>query len=201
MCLKIHRKIAKAAFGLGFAHKKLGVSAPNETPLGTVIAAPKPEDRELFCRNGLKWFAKIPAKKILAALKEIEKQRKILARAKPKSGSGKILARELDLAARMAAQSCKFMLWQQAVAAGKISEVKKMARTGIRELEKLKKDFNAYWPLRNKATTKHCSEFLCWRIEDYLLFTSHASRRPSPRKFRASKVETRMPPGKTISHQ
>ena len=67
-------KIAEAAFKLGFAHQKLGVKAPNETPLGTVIAAPKPEERELFCRNGLKWFAKIPAQKIRAALKEIEKQ-------------------------------------------------------------------------------------------------------------------------------
>ena len=134
-------KIAEAGFKLGFAHQKLGVKALNETPLGTVIAAPKPEDRELFCRNGLKWFAKIPAKKILAALKEIEKQRKILARAKPESDSGKILARELDLAARMAAQSCKFMLWQQAVAAGKKSEAKRLAQKGIRELRKLGKRF------------------------------------------------------------
>ena len=56
-------KIASAAFNLGFVHQKLGVKAANETPLGTVIAAPKPEERELFCRNGLKWFAKIPAAK------------------------------------------------------------------------------------------------------------------------------------------
>lgn len=32
-------------------------------------------------------------------------------------------------------------------------------------------------------------------------FTSHASRNPSPRKLSASNVETRTPPGKTISHQ
>jgi hexosaminidase len=160
-------KIAEAAFNFGYIHKKLGVIAPNETPLGTVIAAPKPEERELFCRNGLKWLAKIPAKKILAALKEIERQRKTLTRSKPKSDPGKILARELDLASRMAAQSCKFMLWQQAMAAGKNSLAKKMAATGIRELKQLQKDFNAYWPLRNKATTKHCSQFLRWRIEDY----------------------------------
>ena len=159
-------KIAKAGFNLGFAHQKLGIRALNETPLGTVIAAPKPEDRELFCRNGLKWFAKIPAKKILAALKEIQKQRAILSRAKPDSDSGKILARELDLAARMAEQSCRFMLWQQAIAAGKKSEAKRLARQGIQELRKLNNDFNAYWPLRNKATTKHCSPFLNWRIED-----------------------------------
>jgi hypothetical protein len=160
-------KVAAAGFKLGFAHQKLGMRALNETPLGTVIAAPKPADRELFCRNGLKWFAKIPAKKIQAALKEIQKQRIILSRAKPDSDSGKILARELDLAARMAEQSGKFMLWQQAVAIGKKSAAKSLAQQGVRELRKLEKDFNAYWPLRNKATTKHCSPFLQWRIADY----------------------------------
>ena len=59
------------------------------------------------------------------------------------------------------------MLWQQAVAAGKISEAKRLARSGISELKKLEKDFNAFWPLRNKATPKHCSPFLRWRMEDY----------------------------------
>jgi hypothetical protein len=160
-------RIAEAAFKLGFAHKKLGVNVPNETPPGTVIAAPKPENRELFCRGGLKWFAKIPTRKIPATLKEIENQRKILERAKPKSDLGKILARELDLAARMAVESCRFMLWQQAIAADKKSHAKTLAQQGVRELQKLKKEFNAYWPLRNKATTKHCSAFLQWRIEDY----------------------------------
>ena len=105
---------AKAAFALGQAHRKLKFTAPNETPLGTVIAAPPPEQRELFCRNGLKHYRRISGKNIRAALKEIEKQRAILKQAaRPKA---KILALELDLAARMAAQSCKFMLWQQAVA-------------------------------------------------------------------------------------
>jgi hypothetical protein len=160
-------KVAEAAFKLGFVHQKLGVKALNETPLGTVIAAPKPKDRELFCRNGLKWFAKIPTKKILAALKEIQKQRAVLLRAKPSSDSGKILAVELDLAARMAEQSCKFMLWQQAVAAGKKSVAKLLVQQGVRELQKLEKDFNAYWPARNKATTRHCSQFLRWRIQNY----------------------------------
>ncbi|MDD5140758.1 MAG: family 20 glycosylhydrolase [Verrucomicrobiales bacterium] len=160
-------KVVKAAFKLGFAHQKLGVKALNETPLGTVIATPKPEDRELFCRDGLKWFAKIPKKKVLVVLKEIQKQRAVLLRAKPNSDLGKILARELDLAARMAEQSCEFMLWQQAVVAGKTSEAKALAQQGVRELRKLEKDFNAYWPLRNKATTKHCSPFLQWRIADY----------------------------------
>src|SRR5665213_1747030 len=160
-------KVAEAGFKLGFAYQKLGVNALNETPLGTVIAAPKLKDRELFCRNGLKWSAKIPAKKILAALNEIKRQRKILARAKPKSDSGNILARELDLAARMAAQSCQFMLWPQSVASGKKSDAKLLAQKSVRELHKLEKDFEAYWPLRNKAATKHCSPFLQWRIEDY----------------------------------
>jgi hypothetical protein len=160
--------IAESAFKLGFVHKKLGVRVPNETPLGTVIAAPPLEQRELFCRNGLKWFTKIPAKKIRAALKEIERQQERLVKCfKELDVPNSILARELDLAARMAAQSCKFMLWQQAVAAGKTSEAKRLARTGILELTKLDKDFNVLWPFRNKATTKHSTPFLKWRIEDY----------------------------------
>ena len=160
-------KAAEAGFKLGFVHQRLGVKAVNETPLGTAIAAPKSTDRELFCRNGLKWFAKIPQNKIQAALKEIQKQRAVLLRAGPNSDSGMILTMELDLAARMAEQSCQFMLWQQAVTAGNNFEAKRLAQQGIRELHKLEKDFNAHWPLRNKATPKHCSPFLRWRTEDY----------------------------------
>ena len=158
---------AKAALALGRAHRKLKFNVANETPLGTVIAAPPPEQRELFCRNGLKHHARIPAKNIRATLKEIGKQRVRLQRAIAASKTGGILAKELDLAARMAAESCRFMLWQQARAAGKVSESKRLARAGIRELLKLEKDFNAFWPLRNKATPKHCSAFLQWRIRDY----------------------------------
>ena len=162
-------KIAEAAFQLGFAHNKLGVRAPNETPLGTVIAAPRPQDRELFCRNGLKWFAWIPAGNIRAALKEIERQRAKLnlGRRHAVPPNSKSLLRELGLAARMAEQSCRFMLWQQARAAGETSEAKRLARVGIRELRKLDKDFNACWPARNKATSRHCSAFLKWRIRNY----------------------------------
>lgn len=160
-------QIARAALALGVAHRKLGIKALNETPLGTVIAAPKPEDRELFCRNGLKWFARIPRRRIVAALKEIQKQRITVRRAKWKSVSGLILAVELDLAARMAEQSGKYMLWQQAVAADKKAEARSLAHVGIRELRQLEEDFNAYWPIRNKGTTRHCSPFLKWRREEY----------------------------------
>ena len=173
---------AKAAFALSRAHRKLKFSAPNETPLGTVIAAPPLEQYELFCRNGLKHHAWISGKNIRATLKEIERQRAVLRRAKPLSKAGNILLQELDLAARMAAQSCQFMLWQQAVAKqGRVGAPRRpdaaarrpyqqMTQNAIRELRKLEKDFNAYWPLRNKATPKHCSAFLKWRIRDLLEF-------------------------------
>ena len=173
---------AKAAFALSRAHRKLKFSAPNETPLGTVIAAPPLEQYELFCRNGLKHHAWISGKNIRATLKEIERQRAVLRRAKPLSKAGNILLQELDLAARMAAQSCQFMLWQQAVAKqGRVGAPRRpdaaarrpyqqMARIGIRELQKLEKDFKIYWPLRNKATPQHCSAFLKWRIRDLLEF-------------------------------
>jgi hypothetical protein len=158
---------AKAAFALGRAHRKLKFAVPNETPLGTTIAAPPPEQHELFCRNGPKHHAWISDKNIRATLKEIERQRAVLRRAKPSSKSGNVLLHELDLAARMAVQSCQFMLWQQARAAGNIPEAKRLAGAGIRELLKLDKEFSAYWPTRNKATPQHCSAFLKWRIEDY----------------------------------
>ncbi|HEV2435184.1 MAG TPA: glycoside hydrolase family 20 zincin-like fold domain-containing protein [Verrucomicrobiae bacterium] len=175
-------KVARAALQLGLVHRKLKVRRANETPLGTVIAAPPPADRELFCRNGLKWFARIPAKNIRATLQAIERQRAVVKtawRAGLRPGvkqtaplatrrvGDRRSAQELDLAARMAIQSCWFMLWQQAVAAGKRSKAKRLAQTGIRELQKLEKDFDAYWPLCNKATPKHCSAFLRWRINDY----------------------------------
>ncbi len=174
-------KVAAAGFKLGFTHQKLGVKAVNETPLGTVLAAPKPAEQELFCRNGLKWFAKIPKRNILATLKEIQKQRAVLQRnaehrlgtfqkqapARRDGARRSILIEELDLAARMAEQSCRFILWQQTVAAGKKPEARKLAQQGLYELQKLEKDFNAYWPLRNKVTPKHCTQFLRWRMEDY----------------------------------
>jgi hypothetical protein len=74
---------------------------------------------------------------------------------------------ELDLAARMAAQSCRFMLWQQAVAAGNLKSDGKLARAGLRDLKKLEQDFARLWPHRNKATPKHSTPFLRWRMEDY----------------------------------
>ena len=164
---------ARAALALGLAHRKLKFTALNTTPLGAVIAAPRPETHELFCRDGLKYYARIAPKNIRAALAEIEKQRRILHRARPATDAGQTLVAELDLAARMAAQSCKIMLWQQALAAGKRAEAKRMAQAGIRELRALEQEFTALWPKRNKGTTAKCSAFLQWRIADYLCARLH----------------------------
>jgi len=68
----------------------------------------------------------------------------------------------------MAAESCHYMLWQQAVATGKKSKSKALAQRGIRELQVLEKDFSAYWPSRNKGTKKHCTPFLQWRIQELM---------------------------------
>ena len=160
-------RLAKAALALGFAHRKFDYAEPNLTPFGAVIAAPPPKLRELFCRDGLKYYARIKRKNIRAALREVERQRTVLRDARPATPAGNILLKELDLASRMAGQSCKYMLWQQALAAGKSQEARRMAETGIRELRRLARDFNACWPLRNKGTTAKCSAFLRWRIEDY----------------------------------
>ncbi|MBC8095529.1 MAG: family 20 glycosylhydrolase [Akkermansiaceae bacterium] len=180
------QNVAKTAIALGFAHRKFDYLESNITPFGAVIAAPPPETRELFCRSGLKYYARIKAKNVRAALAEVEKQRAILAKANPASNTGRVLQRELDLVARMAAQSCQIMLWQQALAAGKSGEAKRLAAAGIAVLRQLEREFNAYWPSRNKATTAKCSQFLQWRIDDYRRGKLHFP----PEVARATKTKT-----------
>ena len=161
------RKVAKAAIALGFAHRKFEYLESNVTPFGAVIAAPPPETQELFCRSGLKYYARINSTNIRAALDEVERQRSLLATAKPLTDVGAILRLELDLAARMATQSCRIMLWQQALAAGRLADAKRVATGNIRDLQSIERDFKRYWPTRNKGTTARCSPFLQWRIDDY----------------------------------
>ena len=157
---------AKAAFALGFAHRKFKYVAPNITPFGAVIAAPPPRHRELFCRDGLKYYARIPAKNVRAALEDVEAQLSVLRRGRPSPASN-ILALELNLAARMAAQSCKIMLWQQSLAAGRERTVRPVAKRGIAELRQIQAEYAAYWPTRNQGSPDHYWPFLKWRIEDY----------------------------------
>jgi hexosaminidase len=163
-------RVAKAAMALGLAHRKLHFNEINLTPLGAVIAAPPLEDRELFCRHGLKYFARISTRNIQSATRELKTQLAVLVKAereKTVSAKGKILVRELELAARMTLQSCQFMLWQKAVARGETFRARQLAKAGVAELAKLEKDFKTFWPTRNKGTTRHCSNFLQWRIADY----------------------------------
>ena len=103
----------------------------------------------------------------------IEAERRRLARARPDTASGALLAAELDLAARMAAQSCHLMLWQQALARGARGTAKQLATRAMRELRQLERDFTALWPRRNKATPAKCIPFLQWRIADYLCGRLH----------------------------
>ncbi len=182
-------RLAEAAMKLGLAHLKFKYKSPNVTPFGIVIAAPIPRTRELMCRDGLKLYARIEPKNIRAALEEVETQRRTLAGAQPGTGVSRILAWELDLAARMAAESCHLMLWQQTLAAGKTFEARKLARRGIQALTELGRDFNRYWPLRNKGTTAKCSAFLRWRTDDYrraaLHFPPDLARIAKPKTYAA----------------
>ena len=168
-------RAGKAASTLGLAHRKLKYFTANATPFGATIAAPPPEQKELFCRDGLKYYARIPAKNIRAALEEVEAQRRWLRQARPATHTGKVLRGELDLAARMAAQSCQYMLWQQALAEGREREARLLAKRSMRELRELETEFNAYWPTRNKGTPRKCSAFLGWRMEDYRRGALHYS--------------------------
>ena len=157
----------KAAFALGFAHRKFNYYQPNVSPFGAVIAAPLPRLKELFCRDGLKYYARISAKNIQAAMEEVENQRAVLRRAKPASPTAKVLGFELDLAARMAVQSCKIMQWQQMLAAGRTSAARGFAKSAVKELRQIDEDFNVYWPTRNKGVAARHWPCLKWRIEDY----------------------------------
>jgi hexosaminidase len=162
-------RTAKVAAALGLAHRKFKCLLPNATPFGIVIAAPPPELRELFCRDGLKCYAQISPKRIRAALAEVNRHIHSLQRAGRRSSStaAEILRRELELAARMAAQSCKFMLWQHALADGKKSAARQLAKTALRELRQLEREFKAYWPSRNKGSTEKSTPFFRWRRENY----------------------------------
>ena len=177
-------RMAEAALALGLAHRKLEYSAPLGTPLGTAIAAPIPKTRELMCRDGLKYYARIPEKNIRATLEEVEQHRAVLHRSRPRIRAGEILAVEFDLAARMAVESGRIMLWQQALVAGKDARAQRMAAAGIRALRELDRDFRAYWPLRNKGTTAKCSAFLRWRAQDYrrgtVYYPPGVARAPEP---------------------
>jgi hypothetical protein len=158
---------AAAALALGQAHRVFNYFAPNVTPFGTALTAPPRKLRELVCRDGLKYYARIKAPRIQAAFEEVERQRETLGGARPTDLASGLLCAELDLAARMAGQSCCFMLWQQELAFGNGSKANALARMGGQALEDLRADFENYWPLRNKGTTAKCSTFLDWRIEDY----------------------------------
>jgi len=156
----------KAAYALGFAHRKFKYFAANVTPFGATIAAPPPRLRELFCRDGLKYYARIPTKNIRAALEEVETQLSVLHRARP-SPAARILGLELNLAARMAAQSCKFMLWQQSLAAGRARTVHADAKRARAELRQIQGELAMCWPTRNRGSPDKYWPFLKWRMEDY----------------------------------
>jgi hypothetical protein len=161
------RQAARGALRLGYAHRKFQFVAPNVTPFGAVIAAPPPARRELVCRDGLKYFARISGKRIAAALREVEAGLRMVSKARPMSASGKILVKELDLAGRMAAESCRIMEWQQAVARGEKARARRLANAAVKRLRAMDREYTALWKVRNKGTPAKSSGFFTWRMKDY----------------------------------
>jgi len=106
-------------------------------------------------------------------MSEIKCQSSVLDRSQPQSEAVLLLRRELKLAAGMAAASCRIMIWQQALAARKRARAKRMAQSGIRELQQLEQDFGRLWPQRNKVSPLRSSPFFQWRIADYLCARLH----------------------------
>lgn len=160
-------KTGRAAFELGMAHQTLRYHAFNCTPLGEALTAPPPSMGEMWCKDGLKYYARIEPKALEATLQAIEKHRKLLCQGRPKTPGAKMLAAELDIAARMAAESCRYMLWQQWLARSEFGVADRIAARSVKALQALRHDFGQYWPLRNKATPVKCYQFLNWRINDY----------------------------------
>ncbi len=160
-------RTGKAAYGLGLAHQRLHHTAFNCTPIGAALAAPPPSHGEIWCKDGLKYYSRIKRRYLEQTLQEIERQRATLHKGRPATPGARLLAKELDLAARMAAESCRYMLWQQSSAASRYADANAMARRSIRALQSIEKDFRHCWPKRNKATPDKCCTFLRWRIEDY----------------------------------
>ncbi|HMP82993.1 MAG TPA: glycoside hydrolase family 20 zincin-like fold domain-containing protein [Verrucomicrobiota bacterium] len=153
-------RAVKSALALGRAHLKLRLKVVNETPLGTVIAAPQPDSRELFCRHGLKHHERISAKNIRSTRVEIRRQLEILKQSRSVTPGGLLLARELRLAAQMAEFSCGYMLWQQSVKSEHEQSARNQAIELLDALRTMERDYNALWRLRNKATPRHSSAFL-----------------------------------------
>jgi hypothetical protein len=120
---------------------------------------------------------------------ELEKQRALLATSEPATREGEILKLELDFASAMSMESCYIMLWQQALAAGKKAEARRLAKRGIASLQEIDRDFKAYWPIRNKGDTSKCSAFLQWRIQDYkdgaLHFPPEVAQPAQPKTYAA----------------
>ena len=67
----------------------------------------------------------------------------------------------------MAAQSCHYMLWQQAVAAKCQRTARKLARQGMAELRRMESAYTKLWPLRSQATPRKSAPFLAWRLAEY----------------------------------
>jgi len=152
------QRMAKAALGLGLAHRKLDYYAGLGTPLGTAISAPVPQTRELMCRDGLKYYARIPAKNIRAAQDEVEAQRAVpvpLTAADRRGGSPR------SRAGHGGAHGGGVMP-DYAVAAGcgrrqsfaGQADGQKPASAPCRNWTATSR---AYWPLRNNGTTAKCA--------------------------------------------
>ncbi len=160
---------AKALLNLGRAHRHFGYTEPNATPFGATLAAPPRQQRELFCRNGLMYHTRLQPQRIRSAQKAVVRARAQLKKSVSHGMSARILVCELDLAARMAGESCRYLLWQQALIGNRLAEARTLAAAGVRELLRLQHDFSVYWPRRNKGSPSKCAAFLEWRINDYRL--------------------------------
>ena len=97
-------------------------------------------------------------------LVEIKSSTVVLRRSRPTDKNEADIQVELDLAARMAAQSASSCCGKPG-GEGRPRQLRAaLAKRAVDELQRIGREFApVFWPARNKATPKKCAQFLRWR--------------------------------------
>jgi len=156
-----------AALGMGLAHRKFKYTTFNATPYGATIAAGRRKDLEVYCREGLKYFARVTGKNVSAALEEINFQSANLKQSRPEGDSARGMVEDLQIAASLATESTEYLLWQLDLDEGKTAQAIRRAHRGIKALRQIKSRWLPAWKARNKGTPGKNWPFMDWRIEEY----------------------------------
>ena len=160
-------KTGEAALALGFAHLKLKYFAPNVTPLGAVIAAPPPKKLELFCRDGLKYYARIAPANSARRWQKWKNNCRFCGRPDRPRRPQKFWVSNLIWRhgwPHNPASSCSGSN-RSPPAACQLPNAR--PNKAWPNCSKLDREFNTYWPVRNKGTPKNIGRACNGASRDY----------------------------------